>query len=382
MDSQTWNSLLKSLPEPHILQTWEWGQVKAAYGWKHSYHVWEERSAGELLHSVQPPPADARVFALAQVLQRRFSLAGLSTGLNVLYVPKGPILRDWSEINLRRRVLSDLLEFSKGQRAIFIKIDPDVRIGAGVPNTDQAQEDPIGKSVRADLIQSGWLDSAEQIQFPNTVQIDLNLTEEALLAVMKQKTRYNIRLAAKHGVRIRPGGETDIPMLFRMYAQTAERDGFVIRPEAYYGLLWKTFIQAGFARPLIAEVDGEPIAALIFFWLSQRAWYLYGMSTENHREKMPNHLLQWEAMRLAKANGCQQYDLWGAPDIFDESDPLWGVYRFKEGLGGHVVRNIGAWDFTVRPRMYHLYTQILPRILSWKRARGKTRVKKSILRDI
>jgi len=255
-------------------------------------------------------------------------------------------------------------------------------MGIGIPNTDQAQEDPIGTSVHEDLIQSGWLDSAEQVQFPNTVQIDLNLPEEALLAAMKQKTRYNIRLASKHGVYIRMGEERDIPFLYRMYAQTAERDGFVIRPEEYYGLVWKTFIQAGFARPLIAEVDSEPVAALILFWISQRAWYLYGMSTENHREKMPNHLLQWEAIRLAKANGCQQYDLWGAPDIFDESDPLWGVYRFKEGLGGYVVRNIGAWDFPIRPRIYHLYMQILPRILAWMRARGKTRVKKSLLRDI
>jgi len=88
---------------------------------------------------------------------------------------------------------------------------------------------------------------------------------------------------------------------------------------------------------------------------------------------MPSHLLQWEAMLRAKAAGCTLYDLWGAPDEFLESDPLWGVYRFKEGLGGKVVRWIGAWDLPVRPFYYRLYTQVLPRLLDWMRWRGRTR---------
>jgi lipid II:glycine glycyltransferase (peptidoglycan interpeptide bridge formation enzyme) len=129
---------------------------------------------------------------------------------------------------------------------------------------------------------------------------------------------------------------------------------------------------------LIAEVQGEPVAAIFLFYFAKRAYYLYGMSGESHREKMPNALLQWEGMRRAKAAGCELYDLWGAPDVFDESDGMWGVFRFKEGLGGQVVRTLGAWDFTPSPMLYKLYTQALPRILDVMRSRGRARTRQDL----
>ena len=97
------------------------------------------------------------------------------------------------------------------------------------------------------------------------------------------------------------------------------------------------------------------------------------MSREAHREKMPNYLLQWEAMQRAKAAGCQFYDLWGAPDVFNESDSMWGVFRFKQGLGGQVVRTLGAWDYTPRPFWYKMYSEVIPRVLDVMRSRGKAR---------
>jgi len=125
-------------------------------------------------------------------------------------------------------------------------------------------------------------------------------------------------------------------------------------------------------------VDGQPVAAIFLFYFAGRAYYLYGMSRDAQREKMPNHLLQWEAMRRAKAAGCKLYDLWGAPDVFDESDPMWGVFRFKEGLGGTVFRGLGAWDYTPSPVLYRLYTQTLPRVLDIMRARGKSRTRQAL----
>ena len=92
---------------------------------------------------------------------------------------------------------------------------------------------------------------------------------------------------------------------------------------------------------------------------------------------MPNHLLQWEAMRRAKAAGCSLYDMWGAPDVFDESDPLWGVYRFKEGFGGEVIRRLGAWDMPLKPGLYRVYSQILPRILDRMRQSGMARLEQA-----
>jgi lipid II:glycine glycyltransferase (peptidoglycan interpeptide bridge formation enzyme) len=129
---------------------------------------------------------------------------------------------------------------------------------------------------------------------------------------------------------------------------------------------------------LIAEVEGKPVAAIFVFYFAGCAYYLYGMSREAHREKMPNYLLQWEGMRRAKAAGCSLYDLWGAPDEFNENDPMWGVFRFKEGLGGQVVRTLGAWDYTPKPLWYKMYSEVIPRVLDVMRSRGKARTQQKL----
>jgi lipid II:glycine glycyltransferase (peptidoglycan interpeptide bridge formation enzyme) len=251
--------------------------------------------------------------------------------------------------------------------------------GFGLPGEEGARENPVGDLVIADLRGRGWRFSDEQIQFRNTVWIDLTPNLEMLLAHMKQKTRYNIRLAERKGVSIRSGGEEDLHALYRLYAETSVRDGFVIRDEGYYRTVWTTFLRSGMAQPLVAEVQGQIVAGVVLFHFAGRAWYFYGMSSSVHREKMPGYLLQWEAMQRAKALDCQTYDLWGAPDRFAEQDSMWGVYRFKLGLGGTVVRHIGAWDLPVRSGMYRLFTRILPGILGILRQRGKARTQQATL---
>jgi len=282
---------------------------------------------------------------------------------------------DWKDLDLAGHVLDELRSIARKQGAIFIKIDPDLPVGTGLPGSLDECEDPDGKAVMALLQNRGWIVSPEQIQFRNTVVVDLKPSEEELLARMKQKTRYNLHLAERKGVTVRVGGPRDFNMLYRMYAETSVRDGFVIRDERYYRNVWETFLKAGIAEPLIAEVGGEPAAAVVVFRFAGKAWYLYGMSRTIHREKMPNYLLQWEAMRRSKAAGCSVYDLWGAPDEFNEKDPLWGVYRFKEGLGGRLLRTLGAWDLPTRPLLYRLYTQTLPRLLDVMRRRGQARTR-------
>jgi len=120
---------------------------------------------------------------------------------------------------------------------------------------------------------------------------------------------------------------------------------------------------------LVAEYQGEPLAALMVFARGRRAWYFYGASTGKHRNKMPTYLLQWEAIRWAKARGCTEYDLWGVPDADGETleaqftqrrDGLWGVYRFKRGFGG-VLRRAPVWDRVYRPLLYHAYLAYLRR---------------------
>ena len=188
---------------------------------------------------------------------------------------------------------------ARKERAIELKIDPDLIVGRYLPDTGESPTDPAGSETLRILRRRGWRFSVEQVQFRNTVLLDIRPEEEALLAAMKQKTRYNIRLARKHGVEVRPGSQTDLPMLARMYAETADRDGFIIRSEEYYLDVWTAMLRAGLAQPMIAEVDGLPVSALILFTFENRGWYFYGMSRAMHREKMPNHLLQWEFDPLA-----------------------------------------------------------------------------------
>ena len=339
---ETWNATLAALPLAHVLQTWEWGQFKSRHGWTPRYLMWND-DAGQ-----------ARAAAL--ILRRRLGRLPLC----VMYVPKGPVM-DYADTPLVGQVLGDLERFARQSHAIFIKIDPDL-------NPHPLPFSPKGRRE--------WIESSEQIQFRNTMEIDLRKSEDELLAAMHQKTRYNIRLAQKRGVTVRPGTLADLELLYAMYDETALRDQFIIRPLDYYGDAWGSFIEAGLAQPLIAEFENTPIAALILFHFAGRAYYFYGMSRDLHRNLMAPHLLQWEAMRWARAQGCTVYDMWGAPDTLDESDPMWGVYRFKQGFGGQFVQHIGAWDYSTSRPLYWLYTTAMPRVLGLMRrrhwqARGK-----------
>jgi lipid II:glycine glycyltransferase (peptidoglycan interpeptide bridge formation enzyme) len=313
------------------------------------------------------------------ILKRQVISNGFAARLSILYAPKGPLL-DWTNESLRNRVLDDLQSFAKKQGAIFLKMDPDVVLGTGIPKGEDDVIDNDGQAVISDLKRRGWRYSLDQIQFKNTVIIDLKASEEEILARMKQKTRYNIRLARKKGVMVRIGTLKDLAILYEMYAETSMRDGFVIRDEGYYRTVWQMFMSSEepTCEPLIAEVEGQPVAAIFVFYFAGRAYYVYGMSRDIHREKMPTYWLQWEAMKRAKVKGCRVYDLWGAPDMFNESDTMWGVYRFKEGLGGKVVRTVGAWDFAPNSFWYKMYSEIVPRVLDVMRSRGTARTKQQL----
>jgi len=377
VNSNNWNQIISKLPNPHFLQTYEWGQVKAKYGWEPIYLIWTEdgklkvESTVDSLSTFRSP-----IVAACLVLKRTLLRNAFAARVSILYAPKGPLL-DWLNEPLRNRAFDDLQSFAKRQGAIFLKIDPDVVLGRGVDVENSDLTIPL------EMKRRGWVESQEQIQFKNTIIVDLSESEERLLARMKQKTRYNIRLAEKKGVTIRKGKLEDLENLYRMYAETSVRDGFVIRDKNYYMTVWKTFMQSTVsnqpsALPLIAEVDNEPVAAIFLFMFAGRAYYVYGMSRSLHREKMPTYLLQWEAMKIAKANGCLTYDLWGAPNAFDESDSMWGVYRFKEGLGGEALRTLGAYDFAPNKILYKLYTDIMPRVLGVMRSRGKEKTRQSL----
>jgi peptidoglycan pentaglycine glycine transferase (the first glycine) len=360
-----WDALISQVGEAHLLQTWEWGLSKKRNGWIPQALVWDS--------------PNGQVKAAAMLLLRQVKLLP-GINFNVLYCPKGPTL-DWGDQELVSIVLQDLEAYARRQKAIFLKLDADVLLGMGIPGTESEERNEIGLTVEKLLKTRNWRFSQDQIQFRNSVFIDLRQDEETLLAAMKQKTRYNIRLSERKGVTVRQAQLTDLPMLYRIYAATGVRDGFVVRHEAYYTELWEQFMQAGMANGLIAEFEDKPIAAVMVFHFAGIARYMFGMSLEANRELMPNYLLQWEAIKLAKSLGCHTYDFWGAPDNFDDQDPLWGVYRFKEGFNGTTVRHLGAWDFVTRPWIYKAYTEFLPKLLNLTRRWGKAQNQKKAYSD-
>lgn len=351
-ERETWDNILITLPAAHVLQSWDWGEFKSRWGWEARRLVWFKKgNASEVSKTSEVFPV-----AAAQILRRSIP----RTPWSFLYVTKGPAL-DYTDATLAAQVLAGLEAYARQTRSLFIKIDPDVPRHYGEPQPNQPLE-PQGRMMLELLARRGWRFSPEQIQFRNTVTVDLAAEPADLLAAMKNKWRYNISLAERRGVTVRSGGVEDIPLFYRMYAETAARDGFLIRPEAYYQDVWRQFLGTGRAEMLLASVEDEPAAGLILFIFGRTAWYLYGASTGRQRQLMPNHLLQWAAMCRARELGCTLYDMWGAPDVFAESDRMWGVYRFKTGFGGQVVQGLGAFDYPVYPRLYWAFTVALPKL--------------------
>lgn len=337
-----WDRFVAGHPAAHVLQLCAWGALKSQFGWADERVGLAER--GELV-------------AGAQVLYRR-----LPPGLGRLaYVPKGPLM-DWADAGQTAALLAALDRAARSRGAVALTVEPDL------------PDEPLH---RERLRALGFRPSPfESVQPRRTLVVDIAPAEEAILAAMKSKTRYNVRLAARRGVTVRQGGAADLPAFYALTAATAERDSFGVHPPAYYEEAYRLFAPQGRALLLLAEVEGQPVAAVMIFALPPRSWYFYGASGNAHREKMPTYLLQWEAMRWAKSLGCTAYDLWGVPDADADEleagfttrrDGLWPVYRFKRGFGGRLVRSVGAWERVYAPLRHRLLTFGYSVMAAWRR---------------
>lgn len=311
----------------HLLQTPNWNTFKSEFGW--------QGTAVRLPHTATD----------TQILYRP-----LPFGLKIAYVPKGPDL-DWQNTTTALEGLQKLMSVARKPGVIFLKVEPDI---PAIPAAEKL------------FVRCGF-QRGKAIQPAATILVDIALPDDEILARMKSKTRYNIRLAAKKGVTVRTGTEADLPAFCRLMDITAVRDGFGVHPPEYYRAVMRHFPPDSRVL-LLAEYDGQPLAVLMAFAWDGVGYYLYGASGNEYRNKMPAYLLQWEAMRWAKAHGCHTYDLWGIPDVPAETlerdflnrhDGLWGVYRFKRGFGGHPQHSIGAFDRPYSKLMYRLFTTIL-----------------------
>ena len=316
-----WNQFLTQHPNAHLLQTGEWGELKSAFGWK------PVRVVGGNIG--------------AQILFRKLPL-----GFTVGYIPRVFIDDQLSVIS--DQFWKEVDAVCRTHRAIFLKLEPD------------------SWSANFILHNSSFILSKHNIQPPRTILINIKDDEDAILARMKQKTRYNIRLAEKKGVTVRAWD--DIESFHKMMLVTGGRDGFGVHSLDYYKRAYEVLQPKGLGEILLAEYEGKPLAALFVARNGNRAYYLYGASTDEERNRMPTYLLQWEAMKWAKARGCEEYDLWGVPDEDEATleanfesrhDGLWGVYRFKRGFGGELKRAAQAMDRVYNPFLYWAYLKVI-----------------------
>lgn len=201
------------------------------------------------------------------------------------------------------------------------------------------------------------LKAASPVQPPDTVILDLSMTEEGLLEQMKPKWRYNIRLGEKKGVVVKQGGIEFLDDFYKLYKETAARDGIALHSKKYYGNLLLLAQKNGKnVRVYLACHEGDVLAGIITYFSEKEGVYLYGASSNIKRNLMPAYSLQWRAIRDARLSGCKTYDFYGIPPVEDPNHPMYGLYRFKTGFGGVIVHRAGSFDFPVKRILYGIFS--------------------------
>ena len=325
-----------------LLQSDYWARFKAATGWR----------------TLQPAPPGG--IALAR-RAGPFLLAYLpyAFGRAADHSPVGGSAPSRDQVTAAQ-VYCDTL--STGARAGTEPLSP-VVIRWDVP---WPASDELGPMLSA----AGFIRSPTRVQPPDTTIVDLRPNPEAILASMKSKTRYNVRLGPKRGVEVRCAATSfddrdytpAVREFYRLYRRTAARDRITIHPYRYYETAFRIARDLarqhlGATTPTVPELvlyqanyAGESLAAIVVARWCGTATYLYGASSSRHRNLMAPYALQWRAMRDAKTAGCQSYDLFGIPPTDDPTHPMHGLYRVKVGFGGNILHRAGAWDYIARPR--------------------------------
>lgn len=324
-DAHDWDALVLRDPRGHLLQTWAWGQLKGEFGWVPTRVAVEQ---------------DGALVAGAQVLYRK---AG---PLSIGYIPKGPVLATTDQ-DAAQVLWHAVHACSRRMRAIYLKVEAPL-----------AEGDPDAELWAAE---GRWRHNSRCIQPRRTIVVDLSADAEDIMARMKPKWRYNIRLSERKAVEVREAHAGELATFHSLLIETGRRDAFAVHSQEYYRRAWQLFAPLGRATLLLATHEGHTLAALMAFAFGRQGIYMYGASSDERRELMPNHLLQWRAMLWAKQMGCEEYDLWGIPDTDPESPTasLTGVERFKSGFGGSVVRFVGASDYVYNWPLYWLTEQAM-----------------------
>lgn len=329
---------------PNLLQTGFWGEVKAKQGWT---------------------PLSFKVKAGDEVLPLLVLLKELAAGYVLAYVPHGPqglYFAGSDGLEDKLAALVKLLKPHLPGNTLFVRFDllsgtthkldfsrdndEDGADGSG----GEAFPRPLDRPLRKPVM---------DIQPPDTVILDLTQSLDQVLAGMKKKTRYNLKLAEKKGVEIVEGSQDDLADWYRLYQETSTRDKIALHSFEYYKSIFDLAFTYGSGAPtvklLLARYQGQLLAGNVVVIHGKQGFYLYGASSNEHRNLMATYALQGRGIEICQAAGCETYDFFGIPPRDDPSHPMHGLYRFKVGFGGTIVHRHGAWDYPLKPMMYSLF---------------------------
>lgn len=316
----------------HPLQSWQWGEFRKKTGIK--VYRFGEYKNGTLVNVYQ--------LTLHKIPNTPFKIG---------YVPKSRFPSN--------SLLTFLKNYFENKKVIFIKFEPNVEKMEYLRGSRLAPRS-LGEA-GTDSSEMNLLTASSRPLFTKyTFQIDLTKSEDELLKQMKSKTRYNVRLALKKGVKVtKDNSDRSFETYLKLQKETTKRQKFYAHNEKYHRLLWETLKPAGIAHILNAVYAGETLVSWMVFLFHDVLYYPYGGSSNKYRNLMPSNLMLWEAMLWGKRNGAKLFDLWGALGPYpDPKDPWYGFHRFKEGYGGRLVEFAGSYDFVLNPLLYRVYNFI------------------------
>lgn len=307
-------------PKGHFLQSPEWAKLKSE--WKNEVVLSEDK--------------DGNIKGAMSILIRKVPYINSS----IMYSPRGPIC-DIHDKETFQELVDGAKELAKKYNAFIFRVDPDI------PDNDEefkkiAQE--VGFKLKEDV-----KDFNEVIQPRYVFRLNVkDKTEEELLKSFHEKTRYNIRLAGRKGVTIRDGNREDLKDFYKIMQETGNRDNFLIRPLEYFEKMYDC-MGKDYLRVIMADYNGKPISGAIAIYYGNKVWYLYGASSNENRNVMPNYLVQWEMIKWALEKKCDVYDFRGVSGHVDEHHPQYGIYKFKKGFNGDFVEFVGELYMVFKP---------------------------------
>ena len=324
-DKQEYKKFLESHDRCNFQQSLEWGNVKTS--WKKEVILSEDK--------------EGNIRGSLCVWIRKIPIFG-----NIMYSARGPVCDLYDE-----EVIKDLRDgadlLAKKYKAFVLRVEPDIL--------------KSDKEFRKIITKNGFKIKDDSKDFKDEIQprfvFRLNLkgkTEEEIFAELHQKTRYNVRLATKKGVVIKEGTRDDLKKFHKIMIETGERDNFIIRSLEYFEKMYDE-MAPNHMKLLMAYHEDKPISGIIPIMYGNKVWYLYGASSNSHRNLMPNYLLQWTMIQEAIKMGADMYDFRGVSGVVDESHPQYGLYRFKKGFNAEFTEFIGEIYIPYKPLIYIIY---------------------------